>query len=383
MHIDFLPLLADPKTGESLDLRISVQQAGRVLTGELRSSTSVYPIVRGIPRFVPFKSLHQSRSFGYQWNRWPRVQFDSENVGRPMQGHTGRMFERITGNTAGMTDANLEGQLVLDLGCGPGRFVEIARRKGARVMAIDHSAAVEAAQRNFSEDDQVCICQGDALALPLKSNSMDGVYSIGVLHHTPDPAQGVMEAARVLRSAARSGSTTDSGSPAHAGGWLALNVYSQGGYYDLPNVQFWRHLFQRIWPLTGHIPPLVYSYAAVYGLGPLAAIPKVGKTLRKMARVAFPFVSLPDVRWSVLDTFDSVTPSYQSAHTPHQIFEWMKAAGLSEIEPSPWGMTAFHARKFPAAPPATPRYDVPSQTPAEMPASAADVAGVAEHASAT
>ena len=32
-----------------------------------------------------------------EWSRWPRVQFESENVGRPMQGHTTRMWERITG----------------------------------------------------------------------------------------------------------------------------------------------------------------------------------------------------------------------------------------------------------------------------------------------
>jgi hypothetical protein len=157
-------------------------------------------------------------------------------------------------------------------------------------------------------------------------------------------------------------------------------------------VQFWRHLFQRLWPVTGHIPALLYSYAAVYGLRPLAAIPKVGKTLLKMARVPFPFVALPDVRWSVLDTFDSVTPSYQSAHTPYQVFEWLRAAGLGEIEPSPWGMTSFHARKLaaalPASPPGTPsssstaapRYDAPTEAPAEFPAGVVDVA---EHASAT
>jgi len=321
VHIQFAPHFVDPVTGARLELRISERQGESVISGELRSPTSSYPIVRGVPRFV--ESCNYTGSFGYQWNRWPRLQFDSENVGRPMQGHTGRMFESITGAN------RLDGQLVVDLGCGPGRFVEIARQKGARVIAIDYSAAVEAAAQNFAGDSEVCVCQADALALPLRAASVDGVYSIGVLHHTPDPSRGVAQAARITRPE----------------GWIALSVYGKGGYYDFPSVQFWRRMFQRLWPLAGPIPPLAYSYATAYGLRPLAQIPGIGSALGKAARLAFPFVPLPDVRWSVLDTFDSVTPSYQSAHTPYEVFDWLRAAGLVDIEPSPWGIGAFRARK--------------------------------------
>jgi SAM-dependent methyltransferase len=321
VHIQFAPLFADPSTGAALELHINERQADRVISGELRSPTTSYPIMRGVPRFV--EPGNYSGSFGYQWNRWPRLQFDSENVGQPMQGHTGRMFESITGAS------RLDGQLLLDLGCGPGRFVEIARQKGAQVIAIDYSAAVEAAAQNFAGDPEVCVCQADALALPLRAASVDGVYSIGVLHHTPDPARGVAQAARVTRPE----------------GWIALSVYGKGGYYDFPSVQFWRRVFQRLWPVAGPNPALAYSYATAYGLRPLAHIPGIGPALGKVARLMFPFVPLPDVRWSILDTFDSVTPSYQSAHTPCEVFEWLRSAGLVDIQPSPWGIAASRARK--------------------------------------
>jgi len=52
-----------------------------------------YPIIRGI-RFA--KSEAYSKSFGYEWNKWPRVQFESENKGKPMQGHTTAMWNKIT-----------------------------------------------------------------------------------------------------------------------------------------------------------------------------------------------------------------------------------------------------------------------------------------------
>src|SRR5437868_5172871 len=155
MHIQFAGHFADPKTGAPLTLTVTELRGDRVISGALDSPTARYPILRGIPRFVPFDTDNYSRSFGYQWNRWPRVQFDSENLGRPMQGHTSRMFERITGQ------GSLDGQLILDMGCGPGRFIETARSKGAKVIGIDYSCAVEAAHENFKNDPDVCICQAD------------------------------------------------------------------------------------------------------------------------------------------------------------------------------------------------------------------------------
>jgi hypothetical protein len=115
-------------------------------------------------------------------------------------------------------------------------------------------------------------------------------------------------------------------------------VYGKGGYYDFPTVRLWRGLFNRLWPWFGHYPPLAYSYLTAYGLRPLASVPVVGKAVRGLV----PFVPLPDVRWSLLDTFDSVTPSFQSAHTADEVDAWMRRCGLEQIEQSSWGSTAFH-----------------------------------------
>ena len=97
MHPQFLALLRCPKSGEKLTLNVHEWgPRGMVLTGTLLASQGVsYPIVRGIPRFVDTQG--NASSFGYQWRRWPRVQFESENVGKPMSGHTTRMWEAITG----------------------------------------------------------------------------------------------------------------------------------------------------------------------------------------------------------------------------------------------------------------------------------------------
>jgi SAM-dependent methyltransferase len=325
VHPRFLDYLADPLTGERLQVEDARMKGDRIESGVLTSALNRFPIIHGVPRFIGHGSDPYAGSFGYQWNRWSRLQFESENVGGPMEGYTLRMWERITG-----IDGAIPGQVLVDVGCGPGRFIDVARRKGARVIGIDYSEAVEVAARNFAADEDVCICQADALHLPIATAAADGAFSIGVLHHTPAPFDGVRELSRVIAPS----------------GWMAVSVYGKGGYYDFPTVRLWRGLFNRLWPALRHYPPLLYSYATVYGLGPIASIPLVGQAIRAIV----PFVHLPDRRWSLLDTFDSVTPSYQSAHTSYEVFQWFKACGLDTIEPTDWGSTAYRGtRKSPVA----------------------------------
>jgi SAM-dependent methyltransferase len=321
MHRDFAEYFVDPDTKEPLRLEVTRAAHRQVIEGAFVSSTASYPIVNGIPRFVDRHADAYARSFAYQWTKWPTVQFEGENAGKPMEGYTRRMWESITG----MQNGSVADRVVLDIGCGSGRFVDVARLKGAKVIGIDYSLAVDAAARQFADDPGVCICQADALKLPLRTGSMHGAFSIGVLHHTPQPSRGVEEAARVLAP----------------GGWFAVAVYGKGGYYDSRAVQAWRRAFARLWRTCGHYPPLLYTYAIVYLVRLLRPLPLVCRPVHAV----FPSKDLPDLTWSLVDTFDSVTPSYQWAHECHEVFAWLKQAGLCEIEPTRWGPTSFRGIK--------------------------------------
>ena len=59
----------------------------------------------------------------------------------------------------------------------------------------------------------------------------------------------------------------------------------------------------------------------------------------------FPFVDLPDKNWSILDTFDSVTPTYASTHDREEVIDWLCGADFHDIKPTNWGETSFLARK--------------------------------------
>ena len=149
MHASFAEFFVDPDTKDPLDLEISQHTNEIVESGFLinRTTKRRWPIVRGIPRFVDHMRENYSSSFGYQWRKWPRIQFESDNIGKPMEGHTRRMWERIVGFEERNLD--LTGKTIADIGCGPGRFIDVARSKSARVIGIDYSAAVEVAGVKF------------------------------------------------------------------------------------------------------------------------------------------------------------------------------------------------------------------------------------------
>ena len=295
-----------------------------VQSGELVSpSGRRYPIIRGIPRFVDVE--HYASSFGFEWNRWPRVQFESENVGRPMAGHTTRMWEIITGADEGQ----LQGQTIVEFGCGPGRFLDVVRRKGGKAIGIDLSLAVEAARNNFAEDPDVLIVQGDMLNPPFRDNAFDGGFTIGVLHHTPAPSSG-------LKSLVRS---------VHPGGWVACCVYPKGEFYDYPSVARFRRLNRRLKTVLGYQPALAYAYFAAYLLAPVSSrasrVPGLRRLIGYLERNWLVSLYLPDVRWRFLDTFDAITPEIASTHTEEEVIGWMEEAGCRDIQKTTWCDTSM------------------------------------------
>ncbi|MEA2276741.1 MAG: hypothetical protein QOI62_1392 [Solirubrobacteraceae bacterium] len=107
---------------------------------------------------------------------------------------------------AGYADfATTRDQRVLEIGVGAGtdfiRFV----RAGARATGVDlteHAIAL-VRRRVEHEGGEAELLQADAERLPFADGTFDRVYSWGVLHHTPDTAQAVREALRVLRPGGR------------------------------------------------------------------------------------------------------------------------------------------------------------------------------------
>jgi SAM-dependent methyltransferase len=92
-------------------------------------------------------------------------------------------------------------RVMVEIGCGAGISSATFGYLGAHYIGIDHSPTAArhslAHLRGIGADGFTA--QGNAEALPLGDNTMDFVYSNGVLHHTPNFAAAMDEVYRVLK----------------------------------------------------------------------------------------------------------------------------------------------------------------------------------------
>jgi SAM-dependent methyltransferase len=277
---------------------VNEQDGGYVCSACQRS----FPLERGVVRFV--EPENYAGSFGFQWQRYARTQLDDEES---------RESENDFHRKTGLTPADLKGKLVLDVGCGMGRFADVATRWGARVVGIDLSAAAEVAARNLAEREFVAL-QADVFALPFAPASFDLIYSIGVLHHTPSCEQAVKALPQYLKP----------------GGTLAVWLYSAyNPWYRFSDI--YRRVTHKMSANTLHgilrvVVPVVNGVDSAVRILPL-----VGRPLSGLLRHVAPVNRNRNRRWRVLDTFDWYSPKYQSKHTYEEVFPWFESCGLEDL----------------------------------------------------
>ena len=103
---------------------------------------------------------------------------------------------------APITPEFFRGKVGLDGGCGFGRSLFYAATYGAEMIGLDLSEAIEAARENTRSPSQRAPRAGRHLSPARAAQSLDFVYSIGVLHHLPDPKGGFLSLTRLLKPGA-------------------------------------------------------------------------------------------------------------------------------------------------------------------------------------
>lgn len=290
--------LVCPDCKEPLDLSVEVRDEQEIERGQLRCQrcSHNYPILGGVPRFVGTDAY--VGSFSFQWNVHRKTQVDS------LSGHSEshKTFKTKTG----FTESDLKGKLTLDVGCGTGRFMEVAAEWGAEVIGVDLSYAVDAAYANMGRRPRIHIVQADVFKPPLRPSTFNAIYSIGVLHHTPSTKEAFLVLPPLLKPT----------------GLIAIWVYVWAGEYS-------RRL-DRVRSLTVGLPErLLYGlcWVCVPLLHALAWLPLLGR----VAQYVPTSNQQRGLAWDVMDTFDVYSPRYQWKHTEPEVIGWFKEAKLEEL----------------------------------------------------
>lgn len=274
-----------------------------------------YGIRGDIPRFVPDGSY--ASAFGAQWIRYRETQLDS-CTGVPV---TERRLRRCLGPELW---SQLRGALILEAGCGAGRFTEVLLKEGARVMSVDLTEAVVANQLNFPQGEYHRLIQADITKLPFREQQFDIVLCLGVLQHTPSPEQTIASLFSQVRP----------------GGVVVIDHYSYQYMLSYYTKSSWviRSVLKRLSADAG----IRATEALVRWFLPLHRATRrsyLGQILlSRVSPVVSYYHALPELadehqeQWALLDTHDSLTDWYKHFRLRGRIERCLRTIGATSIE---------------------------------------------------
>jgi len=323
MRVEHVELLVCPTCGGRLVLEPFDASGAEVVDGALACAGGhTLPIIGGIPRFTtdaareheacwrkygdqfeiggpkdaPTVWKRTRESFGLQWLTYDVIEDKEDRA---------TFFAKT-----GLREEALADTLVLDVGCGGGRYARVAAACGARVVAVDLSRACEKARPVLSPYPETLVIQGNLMSLPFVEGSFDAVYSIGVLHHTPDTHAALEAISRFVRP----------------GGTLSVWIYAKRD-----------PVFEAVNRLLRGITTRM-SYPALMRLArlavPVGALKRAVLSRRRLAwtsKLLPPCSSHPDPVVRACDTFDWYSPEFQWHHTDEELSQWLRELGFADL----------------------------------------------------
>jgi SAM-dependent methyltransferase len=312
MRRSFLRFLRCPSCcSDSLAIYAEQSRGDETLEGSIlcEACSAGYPIRGGVPRFVSTDSY--TSAFSLEWKAHPTLQLD------PKFRTEDTLYEKL-----GLTPQDFRGKVVLEAGCGTGRFSAVIADQAQEVVAFDLSESVDVAQEILGSAGNVHIAQADIFRLPFRTGLFDLAFSIGVLPFTPDPAKAFAALPPLVKT----------------GGIVAAYVFSgmDRTEFLLPDV--WRRI-------TTRLPqPLLYELCrrAAEPLYRLYTATRLAPVLNRL------FVANldddPEAR--ILGMFNWYAPKYLFRFDYPEVYRWFRDAGIESVTlaPRPLGMNGVKGR---------------------------------------
>lgn len=140
---------------------------------------------------------HTEDNFGYEWDHYANLGWESATgVNDSSADESFRWFH----HKLMLDKSDIDGKVVLDAGCGNGRYSQIASLLGSQIISIDITRAVDVTFKNLNSEKKLAqVYQADILHLPFKPETFDVVFTIGVIQHTGAPLLAVENLASLVK----------------------------------------------------------------------------------------------------------------------------------------------------------------------------------------
>lgn len=314
MKPSLIEYLACPSCRLSLTLDATRMAGVEVIDGSLSCDGchTSWPVRAGVPRFTNAgetdHSIRTARAFGWEWKAFPGIDAHHE--------------QQFLDWIAPADREIFPGAVVLEGGCGKGRHTRLAASYGAAaVIGVDLSEAADVAFSNTRGIANAHIIQADLLRLPLRNGCCDYAFSVGVLHHLPDPSAGFASLAAAVRP----------------GGGLSVWVYGEEN-----NEWIARFVSPLRSALTSRIPPwMLYLISMLLALPLWAVLATVYRAaghpaMAWLRRVLFYYPYLSYISKYPFHEVHHIVHDHLAAPVAHyltieQVQSWYEAAGASDF----------------------------------------------------
>lgn len=213
--------------------------------------------------------------------------------------------------------------IVLDAGCGTGRWSKVLCKKVKSIEAIDPSNAVLAAKRLLKNEKNIRVSKASIDTIPFADNTFDLVMSIGVLHHIPNTQSALVKLVKKIKPRG------------HFYGYLYYNFENRSTIFK---ILFWISdlLRKGISKSPSIIKKGICDAIALTIYLPFASIARLMKWLfrsqasyQKMPLSYYHDKSLMIMRNDALDRFGT---RLEKRYSKSSIIELMKRCGLTDVK---------------------------------------------------
>lgn len=284
---------------------VSVQDDGATIIAGERT----FPVRNGVVRVRQDDGYNAS--FALQWKKFRTNQLDQVNG-------TSLTLKRFA--ETGWELTAMPGELVLEAGCGAGRFTRLMGETGGRLVSFDFSSAVDACAENNAHLENVAFLQCDIFDMPFEKEQFDRVFCHGVLQHTPDPEGAFRELTQMLRP----------------GGKISIDVYLKDWTIQTWKSKYlWRPITTRIEQakLLGFLEKFIPLWLPLDTV--IKRIPILGRYLGAVVpcwNYFYTDLSREEkVQWAIMDTFDALSPAFDKPVSVRDVKRWFRETGLNEV----------------------------------------------------
>ncbi|WP_321777270.1 class I SAM-dependent methyltransferase [Sulfurimonas sp.] len=309
-YIDYLICI---KCNSNLEYQNIIEKGDKVISGTLTcvNCSSNYPIINYIPRFVPMTNY--ADSFGMQWNIHHSDQHDKFSSVNSSE-------ERFKNETK--WGESLKGEVIIEAGCGAGRFTQFAANTGAMVLSFDYSSAVEASYQHHSDKENVLIVQADIYNMPFKNDIADKIYCFGVLQHTPDSREALKSLTTKLKS---EGKIAADNYPFLSTTWFHTKYWVRPITKRLNHkLLYWwcKQHVKIMWPIF-KLNRKLFSAKRANRINWRLLVPDYTSTGLSQDKLK---------QWAVMDLFDMLSPMYDNPVRIETFKRWFEELGYKDID---------------------------------------------------